>query len=82
QLANLVYDYPFRTVVAAAAPILGGIAFNESRAHPDMKFSQKVMHTRVYGQGSILAILVSTMAFHDWMRKHGRFEVDAPPASR
>jgi len=32
-----------------------------------------LMHTRVMGQFSILAILVSTMGFYDYMRSRGPF---------
>ncbi|KDO31905.1 hypothetical protein SPRG_03121 [Saprolegnia parasitica CBS 223.65] len=73
QAANYVYDYPFRTLVCSAAPLVGLIFLDQSR-NANIQFSQKVMHTRIYGQGSCVVLLLGTMAFHDWMSKRGRFE--------
>ncbi|EQC39612.1 hypothetical protein SDRG_03045 [Saprolegnia diclina VS20] len=73
RAANYVYDYPFRTLVCSATPLVGLIFFDQSR-NANIQFSQKIMHTRIYGQGSCVVLLLGTMAFHDWMSKRGRFE--------
>ncbi|OQR88271.1 hypothetical protein ACHHYP_06983 [Achlya hypogyna] len=73
RLANFVYDYPFRTLAFSAAPLVGLIFFDQSR-NTNIQFSQKIMHTRIYGQGACVVLLLSTMGFHDWMSKRGRFE--------
>ncbi|KAE9120129.1 hypothetical protein PF005_g18922 [Phytophthora fragariae] len=31
------------------------------------------MHTRIYGQASVVVLLLSSMAFHDYMAKRGKF---------
>ncbi|OQR89106.1 hypothetical protein ACHHYP_06471 [Achlya hypogyna] len=73
RAANYVYDYPFRTLVGAAAPMVALIYLDQSR-NANIQLSQKIMHTRIYGQGGSVVLLLGTMAFHDWMSKRGRFE--------
>mmetsp|Transcript_9444 Transcript_9444/g.18968 ORF Transcript_9444/g.18968 Transcript_9444/m.18968 type:complete len:81 (-) Transcript_9444:207-449(-) len=34
---------------------------------------RQVMHTRVYGQASVLALLMSLMIFRDYMDRNGKF---------
>ncbi|OQS02127.1 hypothetical protein THRCLA_05480 [Thraustotheca clavata] len=73
QVANYVYDNPFRTLAMTATPLVAAIYWDQSRnAH--IQVSQKIMHTRIYGQGACVVLLLSTMAFHDWMSKRGHFE--------
>jgi hypothetical protein len=38
-----------------------------------LKFSQRVMHTRVFAQAGIITIAMSTMAFREYMDRRGRF---------
>ncbi|POM80167.1 Hypothetical protein PHPALM_2030 [Phytophthora palmivora] len=35
--------------------------------------SQQVMHTRIYGQAAVVVLLLSSMAFHDYMAKRGKY---------
>ncbi|KDO31063.1 hypothetical protein SPRG_19590 [Saprolegnia parasitica CBS 223.65] len=73
RTANFVYDYPFRTLVGATVPLIGCIFLDQNR-NANIQFSQKIMHTRIYGQGASVVLLLSTMAFHDYMAKRGRFQ--------
>ncbi|CAK4067487.1 unnamed protein product [Aphanomyces euteiches] len=73
RAANYVLDHPFRTVAFSAAPIVGGIYLYQQQ-NTNIQLSQKIMHTRIYGQGSSVVILLATMAFYDYMSRHGRFE--------
>jgi len=73
RAANYIYDYPFRTLTCAAAPLVGAIFWDQNR-NKSIQMSQKIMHTRIYGQGSVVLLLLSSMAFHDWMDKRGKFE--------
>ncbi|KAG9400098.1 hypothetical protein AC1031_011009 [Aphanomyces cochlioides] len=73
RAANFVLDHPFRTVAVTAAPIVGGIYLYQNQ-NTNIQLSQKIMHTRIYGQGSCVVILLSTMAFYDYMSRRGRFE--------
>lgn len=51
-------------------PAAAGI-FREQLKHPNLTLSQRIMHSRVYAQASILTILLSTMAFTDFMSRRG-----------
>ncbi|OQR88286.1 hypothetical protein ACHHYP_06982 [Achlya hypogyna] len=73
RLANYVYDNPFRSLALTAAPLVG-VIYLDQRRNANIQFSQKIMHTRIYGQGACVVLLLSTMAFHDWMSKRGHFE--------
>lgn len=73
RMANWIYEHPFRTITFAGVPIVAAIFYEQSK-NTSIKLSQQIMHTRVYGQGSIILLLLSSMAFHDWMERHGKFE--------
>ncbi|CAN0084874.1 unnamed protein product [Heterosigma akashiwo] len=36
-----------------------------------LALSQKIMHTRVYGQGVVITVLLGTMIFRDMMDRRG-----------
>uniref|UniRef100_K3XB89 HIG1 domain-containing protein n=1 Tax=Globisporangium ultimum (strain ATCC 200006 / CBS 805.95 / DAOM BR144) TaxID=431595 RepID=K3XB89_GLOUD len=71
--ANHVYDYPYRTLATVGVPLVGGI-YAYQRTNKAIQASQQIMHTRIYGQGAVVVLLLSSMAFHDYMAKRGRFE--------
>ncbi|KAF0699616.1 Aste57867_9832 [Aphanomyces stellatus] len=73
QAANYVHDYPFRTIACTAVPLVG-LIFLEQNRNPNIQFSQKIMHTRIYGQGTSVVLLLSTMALYDYMSRRGPFE--------
>lgn len=73
KFLNMIYEYPFRAITAMSIPIVGGIYYNQSK-NTHLKLSQQIMQTRVIGQACIIGVLLSTMAFHDFMSKHGKFE--------
>ncbi|GAB9467055.1 Ubiquinone biosynthesis protein coq7 [Globisporangium polare] len=71
--ANYVYDFPYRTLSLVGVPLVGGI-YAFQRTNTALAASQQIMHTRIYGQGAVVVLLLSSMAFHDYMAKRGRFE--------
>jgi len=71
QAANYFYFNPFKTIFFTSVPVIAGIFL--TRDAVNLKLSQRLMHTRVMGQASVLAILASTMMFHDWMARRGPF---------
>ncbi|RHY30565.1 hypothetical protein DYB32_004213 [Aphanomyces invadans] len=73
RFANHVLDYPFRTLAMTAIPLVGGIYLHQSQNN-NIQLSQKIMHTRIYGQGTCVVLLLSTMALYDYMSRRGRFE--------
>jgi hypothetical protein len=68
--ANYLYTHPFQMVAGMALPAVGGILW-EQRKHPHLKFSQQIMHTRVFGQMAAVSILITTMVFRDLMSRTG-----------
>lgn len=51
-------------------PAVAGILYS-IRDQPHLKLSQKLMHTRVYGQMTVVTMLVTTMMFRETMRRNG-----------
>ena len=52
RAANMVYINPFKTILGICAPAYGALFYRES-THPataNMLLSQRLIHTRVYGQ--------------------------------
>ncbi|TFJ81396.1 hypothetical protein NSK_007357 [Nannochloropsis salina CCMP1776] len=69
-VANHLYDHPFQMLVALSTPIIGGFFYTEMQK-PGLKLSQRIIHTRVQGQASVILILALTMGFREWMTKNG-----------
>lgn len=69
---NYIYDHPFHMVTALGIPLAGTI-FSQQMKNTHLTLSQKVMHSRVFAQGGVLSILLVTMAFREYMDRHGRF---------
>lgn len=75
RAANYAYDHPYYLLAATGLPIVGGFFYSQA-GHDHLKLSQKIMHTRVWGQGSILVMLTAIMCFRDYMERNGRFQID------
>jgi len=69
---NWLYDHPFAVVGLTGAPV-AGLILNQQLQLKHLKLQQRIMHSRIYAQGSILLILVTVMGFRHLMEKHGRF---------
>ncbi|KAG6967472.1 hypothetical protein JG688_00006306 [Phytophthora aleatoria] len=70
--ANFLYDHPYRALATAGVPLVGGI-YSYQHLNKGISVSQQVMHTRIYGQAAVVVLLLSSMAFHDYMAKRGKF---------
>lgn len=73
--ANFLYDHPYRCLVTVGVPLVGGI-YGYQHLNKGISTSQQIMHTRIYGQAAVVVLLLSSMAFHDYMSKRGKFTVD------
>ena len=73
--ANVLYDHPYRALVAVGAPLVGGI-YGYQHLNKGIPASQQIMHTRIYGQSLVVVLLLGSMAFHDYMSKRGKFTVE------
>jgi hypothetical protein len=69
---NYVHDHPFNVIVMLGIPLAGSI-FHQQYQLKHFTLSQRVMHSRVYAQGGILAILGSTMLVKSYMDRNGKF---------
>ncbi|KAG2516568.1 hypothetical protein BBO99_00008254 [Phytophthora kernoviae] len=76
--ANFLYDHPYRCLVTVGAPLVAGI-YGYQHMNKGISASQQIMHTRIYGQASVVVLLLSSMAFHDYMAKRGKFETLVVP---
>ena len=72
RIMNSMYDHPFAFIVVTGAPFAGYILSEQMKLR-HLKFSQRLMQTRVFAQGGITTILLSTMAFREYMDQRGRF---------
>lgn len=69
-IANFWQEHPFRMLAAAAVPAVGYIYYGRNEG---LQLQMKVMHTRVMGQFTVLALLLSLMGFKEYMDKNGKF---------
>lgn len=69
---NWAYDNPFYIIGGGGAILVGGI-LKEQMGLKHLKVSQRIMHSRIYGQAGVVALLLFTMGFRHYMDKHGRF---------
>ena len=72
KIANFWQDHPFRILVAASVPAVAYIYYGRS-GQEHLQTQMKIMHTRVMGQFTVLAILLSLMGFKGYMDSYGRF---------
>ncbi|KAL3658192.1 hypothetical protein V7S43_016822 [Phytophthora oleae] len=72
QGANFLYDHPYRALATVGVPLVGGI-YSYQHLNKGISASQQIMHTRIYGQAAVVVLLLSSMAFHDYMARRGKF---------
>jgi len=75
KMINYCYDHPFQFISVVGVPFAYGI-LKQQLELKHLTLSQKIMHSRVLAQGGVLTILLSTMAFREYMDKNGRFPGD------
>ena len=72
KVMNMLYDHPFRLLCACGLPIVAGV-YSTQKDYAHLKFSQKVMQTRVLGQFTALSLLLGLMGWNAYMDSYGRF---------
>jgi hypothetical protein len=72
KVLNAIYDQPFKLIAFLGVPFAGYV-LSENMKLKHLTLSQKVMHSRVFAQAGIISILMTTMAFREYMDRHGRF---------
>jgi len=69
RAANFIYRHPFETIAGLGATAVGTIFWHHR--HTNLSFLQQILHTRVVGQGSVLATVAGIMLFREWMKANG-----------
>lgn len=59
-------------------PAVGGILYS-LRNEGNLKLSQKLIHTRVYGQMTVVSMVVAMMGFQEIMKRNGGLFVVSEP---
>jgi hypothetical protein len=72
KVLNALYDNPFTLVAGLGVPFAATVLSQQLKLK-HLTLSQKIMQTRVYAQGGIIAILLVVMMFREYMNAHGRF---------
>ncbi|KAL1530125.1 hypothetical protein AB1Y20_001043 [Prymnesium parvum] len=73
RLSNVVYNHPFKTIIGLVAPSYLAVFIAES-VNPrtaNMILSQRLIHTRVYGQAIAVITTIGVMSFASMMEKQG-----------
>mmetsp|Transcript_8303 Transcript_8303/g.16399 ORF Transcript_8303/g.16399 Transcript_8303/m.16399 type:complete len:298 (-) Transcript_8303:425-1318(-) len=73
RAANYVYDHPARTSVGTIVPLYAFIFGYESSqpATAAMPLSQRIIHTRVYGQALAIGVCIAVAMFNESMKGGG-----------
>lgn len=64
--------------VGMGIPAVGGILYS-LRNEGNLKLSQKLIHTRVYGQMTVVSMVVVMMGFQEAMKRNGGLFVASQP---
>ena len=78
KVANYVFNNPFKSIVGTVLPLYGAIFYRES-THPstkDMLLSQRLIHTRVYGQMIAVCTVGVVMTVTEAMKADGAYVVE------
>jgi hypothetical protein len=78
QAANFIYYNPFKLIGAISIPLYGFVFYRESTqaSTASMPLSQRLMHTRVYGQMIAVLTTVSVMGFVKGMDAEGIYRIE------
>lgn len=68
RAANTVYEYPYYTLGLTGTAAVGTVFSLQPK---QLSLQQKILHSRVMGQMSVLGILCGVMGFMDFMRRRG-----------
>ena len=81
RLMNFGQDNPLKILACVGFPAVGFIYYGKSGKN-NLQLQQKVMHTRVIGQATVLAIMLTLMGLKEYMDKSGKFITEAEAERR
>lgn len=77
RAATVFMDQPLKVVGALAVPAVLGVGYRMFQDR-GVQFQQRVMHTRVVGQFTVLCLLLTTMGASEWLQ-HAKHRVASKP---
>lgn len=75
QAANYIQLNPFKCIAGVGVPAVAAIYLGESRK-THLPQQMKILHTRVFGQATVLATLMGIMALKEVMDRGGHYITD------
>eukprot|EP00934_Nitzschia_sp_Nitz4_P001998 Nitzschia sp. Nitz4//scaffold225_size51843//34944//35850//NITZ4_006900-RA/size51843-processed-gene-0.74-mRNA-1//-1//CDS//3329542690//1998//frame0 len=81
RIANFVQENPFKCIVAIGAPAVAYIFYGRS-GKEHLSLQLKILHTRVFGQFSIICTLLGVMGLKDMMDRQGKFVTESEVEER
>jgi len=72
QVMNYGQENPVKILALVGIPSIAWIFWGKS-GQSNLQFQQKIMHTRVLGQATVLTIMLSLMGFKEYMDRSGKF---------
>lgn len=80
-IANFWQDHPFQILIGLGIPAVGAIFMRRSAGN-NLMLSQQILQTRVMGQFTVLAFLMTLMGFKEYMDRSGKFITEAEAERR
>mmetsp|Transcript_81455 Transcript_81455/g.236167 ORF Transcript_81455/g.236167 Transcript_81455/m.236167 type:complete len:257 (-) Transcript_81455:118-888(-) len=81
QMANYVQENPFKVIAGIGVPAVVAIFYGKS-GKEHLSLQLKILHTRVFGQFTVVCTLLGVMGLKDMMDKQGKFITQAQVEQR
>lgn len=72
RMMNYIYEHPLESTAIAGVPF-AAVILKQQLSLPNLTLSEKLMHSRIYAQGSVLALCLGTFMFRGYMESHGKY---------
>jgi hypothetical protein len=82
RVANFWQEHPFQILIGLGLPAVGAIFMKRRAGNSSLMLSQQLMQTRVMGQFTVLAFLMSLMGFKEYMDRQGTYITEAEAEER
>jgi len=81
KIMNYMQENPIKVLAFVGIPSVAYIFYGKS-GQDHLQFQQKVMHTRVLGQATIVGLILSFMGIKEYMDRSGKFITEADAERR
>eukprot|EP00595_Chromulina_sp_UTEXLB2642_P003199 CAMPEP_0196767572 /NCGR_PEP_ID=MMETSP1095-20130614/41749_1 /TAXON_ID=96789 ORGANISM="Chromulina nebulosa, Strain UTEXLB2642" /NCGR_SAMPLE_ID=MMETSP1095 /ASSEMBLY_ACC=CAM_ASM_000446 /LENGTH=190 /DNA_ID=CAMNT_0042136017 /DNA_START=65 /DNA_END=637 /DNA_ORIENTATION=+ len=69
RVINYIDDHPIQLIAGLSAPLLATV-LNQQLALKNLKFSQRILHSRVYAQVGVIGIIVMVFGLKDYASRY------------